>query len=279
MTMATFRWATMACRTDEANVLAGAGQNVMYVHAKHDHYRLMVPRKALHVMRSQAGLAMEYLLLPHGELVEIEMLVAHVGLHNLDGVTGHEWGVLLQTRLWWAERLMQTHISVAPCRFWDSQQLQQLPPAWWDSLPCLMCTYTIKCSPPSQSCYFPTLSSVVFVGYSQMCVTCLVEFSPQFYFQESSTKLASHSVSAVRLFLQTETQDQLDSLRSNMRASFLVVPFDDAEVKQEVVQTHEIMRQVGKRPEDVSFAMDLSSILLEHVDHFAQHDLTAQGSH
>ena len=63
-----------------------------------------------------------------------------------------------------------------------------------------------------------------------------------------------------------------------MRASFLVVPSDDAEVRRVVGETHEIMRQVGSRPEDVSVAMDLGRVLLDHVECFAQHDLTAQGT-
>lgn len=82
----------------------------------------------------------------------------------------------------------------------------------------------------------------------------------------------------VSYILQTETQDQLDSLRSNMHASFLIVPSDDAAVRQVVGETQDIVRQVGNRPEDVSFAMNLSRVLLEHVERFAQHDLTARGS-
>ena len=78
--------------------------------------------------------------------------------------------------------------------------------------------------------------------------------------------------------LQTETHAQLDSLRSNLCATFLVVPHDDAEVRRVVGKTQEIMRQVEGRSEDVSFVMDLSRVLLNHFMQFAQHDLASQGS-
>lgn len=63
-----------------------------------------------------------------------------------------------------------------------------------------------------------------------------------------------------------------------MCATFLVVPHDDAEVRQVVGETHETMRQVGGRAEDVSFAMDLSRALLDHVKQLAQHDTITQGN-
>ena len=62
-----------------------------------------------------------------------------------------------------------------------------------------------------------------------------------------------------------------------MCASFLVVPHDDAEVRHVVGETHEIMRQVGGRSEDASFAMDLSRVLLNHFMQFAQLNLASQG--
>lgn len=77
--------------------------------------------------------------------------------------------------------------------------------------------------------------------------------------------------------LQTETHAQLDSLRSDMCAGYLVVPHDDAEVRQVVGETREIIRPVAGRAEDVSFAMDLSRVLLDHVKQFAQHDMVTQG--
>ena len=63
-----------------------------------------------------------------------------------------------------------------------------------------------------------------------------------------------------------------------MCATFLVVPPDDAEVKQVVGETQEIVRQVESRSEDVSFAQDLGMVLLDHVHRLAQATLRGDSS-
>ena len=63
-----------------------------------------------------------------------------------------------------------------------------------------------------------------------------------------------------------------------MCASFLVVPSDDVEVREVVGKTHELTRQVGSRCEDAKIALDLGRVLFDHVERFAQHDMTMQGN-
>lgn len=75
--------------------------------------------------------------------------------------------------------------------------------------------------------------------------------------------------------LQGQTYALLDSLRRNMCAKYFLVPDDDAEVKQVVGEIQQTTRLVASRSEDLSFALDLGTVLLDHVQRFAEHNSTS----
>lgn len=65
--------------------------------------------------------------------------------------------------------------------------------------------------------------------------------------------------------LQTQTYALQDRLQKNMCTSYLIISADHAEVKQVVGETREITRLVATRYEDVTFARDLGTVLLDHL--------------
>lgn len=60
-----------------------------------------------------------------------------------------------------------------------------------------------------------------------------------------------------------------------MCAEYFVVPYDHAEVKQVVGETREVTRLVASRSEDVTFALNLGTVLLDHVQRFAERESTS----
>jgi len=66
--------------------------------------------------------------------------------------------------------------------------------------------------------------------------------------------------------VQTTTLDKQKRLCWNMRAEFLVVPFDSDEVRQIAPPPGEILLWVDPRHEDKTFALDLAAVLLQHVE-------------
>ena len=60
----------------------------------------------------------------------------------------------------------------------------------------------------------------------------------------------------------------LENLKANLCATFLTIPHDDAEVKQVIGTTQEVVRKVASRPEDSSFALSLGHVLLHHSTSF-----------
>jgi hypothetical protein len=72
--------------------------------------------------------------------------------------------------------------------------------------------------------------------------------------------------------LQTQTYALQDRLQKNMCASYLIISADHVEVKQVVGETREITRLVATRYEDVTFAMDLGTVLLDHLKLFTEPD-------
>lgn len=65
--------------------------------------------------------------------------------------------------------------------------------------------------------------------------------------------------------LQTQTYALQDRLQKNMCASCLIISADHAEMKQVVGETQEITRLVATRYDDVNFARDLGTVLLDHL--------------
>ena len=68
----------------------------------------------------------------------------------------------------------------------------------------------------------------------------------------------------------------------NMSATCLVVPDDNAEVKQVIGETQQITRQVATRTEDLTFAKNLGRVLLKNVSCLAEQQalpLTGDGFH
>ena len=60
----------------------------------------------------------------------------------------------------------------------------------------------------------------------------------------------------------------LENLKANLCAIFLTVPQDNAEVRQVIGTTQEVVRKVESRPEDSSFALSLGNVLLQHATSF-----------
>ncbi|DBB05724.1 TPA: hypothetical protein ACH3X1_012325 [Trebouxia sp. C0004] len=73
-------------------------------------------------------------------------------------------------------------------------------------------------------------------------------------------------------FSLTQTYALQDRLQKNMCASYLIISPDHAEVKQVVGETREITRLVSSRSEDVTFATDLGTVLLDHLTHLIELD-------
>ena len=74
------------------------------------------------------------------------------------------------------------------------------------------------------------------------------------------------------LVLQSQTYALQVSLQKNMCASYLIISADHAEVKQVVGETREITRLVATRSEDVTFAMNLGTVLIDHLKLFTEPD-------
>lgn len=72
--------------------------------------------------------------------------------------------------------------------------------------------------------------------------------------------------------LQTQTYALQDRLQKNMCASYLIISPGHAEVKQVVGETREITRLVATRSEDVTFAMNLGAVLLDHLTQLTECD-------
>ena len=72
--------------------------------------------------------------------------------------------------------------------------------------------------------------------------------------------------------LQSQTYALQDRLQKNMCASYLIIPADHAEVKQVVGETREMTRLVATRSEDVTFAMDLGTVLILHLTQMTELD-------
>ncbi|KAL0044320.1 hypothetical protein WJX82_011427 [Trebouxia sp. C0006] len=70
----------------------------------------------------------------------------------------------------------------------------------------------------------------------------------------------------------TQTYALQDRLQKNMCASYLIISADHAEVKQVVGETREITRLVATRYEDVTFARDLGTVLLDHLTQMTELD-------
>lgn len=78
--------------------------------------------------------------------------------------------------------------------------------------------------------------------------------------------------------LQTQTYALQDRLQKNMCASYLIISPDHAEVKQVVGEAREVTRLVATRFEDVTFAMDLGTVLLDHLTQLTELDsMTVMG--
>lgn len=57
-----------------------------------------------------------------------------------------------------------------------------------------------------------------------------------------------------------------------MCASYLIISADHAEVRQVVGETQESTRLVATRSEDVTFAMNLGTVLLDHLTQLTELD-------
>ena len=71
------------------------------------------------------------------------------------------------------------------------------------------------------------------------------------------------------MLVQPTTLDKQKRLCWNMRAEFLVVPFDSDEVRQIAPPPEEVLLWVNPRHEDKNFALDLAAVLLQHVEKLA----------
>ncbi|KAA6429036.1 MAG: retinoic acid inducible I [Trebouxia sp. A1-2] len=72
--------------------------------------------------------------------------------------------------------------------------------------------------------------------------------------------------------LQAQTYALQDRLQKNMCASYLIISADHAEVRQVVGETQESTRLVATRSEDVTFAMNLGTVLLDHLTQLTELD-------
>ncbi len=66
--------------------------------------------------------------------------------------------------------------------------------------------------------------------------------------------------------VQMTTLNKQQRLCQNMRAVFLVVPFDSDEVRQIAPPPEEVLLWVDPRHEDKTFALDLAAVLLQHME-------------
>lgn len=85
----------------------------------------------------------------------------------------------------------------------------------------------------------------------------------------TSAAIATQPFVKMSRMLQSVTFAILQRLKKNMSASFVTVSPEHEEVKQVVGTTQEMTRLVASRSEDVTFAKDLSLVLLDHVQRFA----------
>lgn len=68
--------------------------------------------------------------------------------------------------------------------------------------------------------------------------------------------------------MQARTEFLLESLKSNLCATYLHVPHDHVEVTQVTGTTQEVTKEVEGRSEDASLAHSLGSVLLQHATTF-----------